>query len=177
MGNTGSNTGNMGNTGYGSANPGAMGNTGSTTPGSTGSSNTGTSNTPGSSTGQGSTSSQGTMNQGTPGQGMTNQGSTNQGSAADTTGQNAGSATSTPVQQGNSKAELAITASIHRDLARSRSLSATAKTVKVITYGTTVTLRGPVSSDTDRTTIENLARQTPGVTDVDDQLVVKGNTK
>lgn len=83
------------------------------------------------------------------------------------------SGTLTPIDQGNSKPEIAITASIRKAVMGDRALSFTAKNVKIITVGTKVTLRGPVKSDTERTEIENLARQTAGVTDVDNQLEVK----
>ncbi len=81
--------------------------------------------------------------------------------------------TLTPVNQGNSTSEIGITASIRKGVMRDGTLSFTAKNVKIITVGSTVTLRGPVKSDAERTTIENLARQTAGVTAVDDQLEVK----
>ena len=81
--------------------------------------------------------------------------------------------TLTPMNQGNSPAELGITASIRKGVMRDGTLSFTAKNVKIITVGTTVTLRGSVKSDAERTTIESLARQTAGVTAVDDQLEVK----
>jgi hyperosmotically inducible periplasmic protein len=83
------------------------------------------------------------------------------------------SGTLTPINQGNSKAEIGITASIRRGVMGDHTLSFTAKNVKIITVGTVVTLRGPVKSDAERSTIESLARQTAGVTDVDDQLEVK----
>lgn len=83
------------------------------------------------------------------------------------------SGTLTPMNQGNSTSELGITASIRKGVMRDGTLSFTAKNVKIITVGSTVTLRGPVKSDAERTTIENLARQTAGVTAVDDQLEVK----
>jgi hyperosmotically inducible periplasmic protein len=83
------------------------------------------------------------------------------------------SGTLTPMSQGNSTSEIGITASIRKGVMRDGTLSFTAKNVKIITVGTTVTLRGPVKSDAERTTIENLARQTAGVTAVDDQLEVK----
>jgi hyperosmotically inducible protein len=54
-----------------------------------------------------------------------------------------------------------------------KSLSFTAKNVKVITVGSKVTLRGPVKSDQEKAAIENAARQATGVTEVDDQLEVK----
>ncbi|HEY5242697.1 MAG TPA: BON domain-containing protein [Polyangiaceae bacterium] len=81
--------------------------------------------------------------------------------------------TLTPMNQGNSTSEIGITASIRKGVMRDGTLSFTAKNVKIITVGSTVTLRGPVKSDAERTTIENLARQTAGVTSVDDQLEVK----
>ena len=83
------------------------------------------------------------------------------------------SGTLTPLDQGNSKAEIAITASVRRGVMSDHTLSFAAKNVKIITVGTRVTLRGPVKSDAERTAIESLARQTAGVTDVDDQLEVK----
>lgn len=83
------------------------------------------------------------------------------------------SGTLTPINQGNSSAEIGITASIRRGVMRDHTLSFTAKNVKIITVGTVVTLRGPVNSDAERTAIESLAQQTAGVTDVDDQLEVK----
>ncbi len=81
--------------------------------------------------------------------------------------------TLTPIDQGNSKSETDITASIRRGVVGEKSLSFTAKNVKIITTGTKVTLRGPVKSDSEKATIEKLAKNTAGVTDVDDQLEVK----
>jgi hyperosmotically inducible protein len=81
--------------------------------------------------------------------------------------------TLTPMSQGNSGDETKITAAIRRGLMSDKSLSFTAKNVKIITVGTTVTLRGPVNSDQEKATIETRAKQTAGVTDVDDQLEVK----
>jgi hyperosmotically inducible periplasmic protein len=79
----------------------------------------------------------------------------------------------TPMNQGNSADETKITASIRKGLMGDSSLSFTAKNVKVITVGTKVTLRGPVSSDQEKSTIETRAKQTAGVTEVDNQLEVK----
>jgi hypothetical protein len=81
--------------------------------------------------------------------------------------------TLTPMNQGNSGDETKITAAIRRGLMSDKSLSFTAKNVKIITVGTKVTLRGPVNSDQEKAAIEMHAKQTPGVTDVDDQLEVK----
>jgi hyperosmotically inducible protein len=81
--------------------------------------------------------------------------------------------TLTPMNQGNGKDEIKITAAIRRGLMGDKSLSFLAKNVKIITVGTKVTLRGPVKSDQEKATIESRAKQTPGVADVDDQLEVK----
>jgi hypothetical protein len=79
----------------------------------------------------------------------------------------------TPMSQGSSRKETEITADIRKKIVGDDSLSFTAKNVKVITVGSKVTLRGPVKNDHERTAIESAARQTPGVTEVDNQLEVK----
>jgi hyperosmotically inducible protein len=79
----------------------------------------------------------------------------------------------TPMDQGNGGSEIKITAAIRKGLMGDKTLSFTAKNVKVITVGNKVTLRGPVKSDQEKATIEALARQTAGVAEVDDQLEVK----
>jgi osmotically-inducible protein OsmY len=102
-------------------------------------------------------------------------GSANQTSDADNTKLNERDrqGAPTPATQGNSRDETKITAAIRRDVTSDKSLSFTAKNVKIITVGTKVTLRGPVRSDAERSAIEAHARQAPGVTDVDDQLEIK----
>jgi hyperosmotically inducible periplasmic protein len=81
--------------------------------------------------------------------------------------------TLTPMDQGNSGSETKITAAIRKGLMGDGSLSFTAKNVKVITVGAKVTLRGPVKSDQERSAVEAIARQTAGVSEVDNQLEVK----
>lgn len=80
--------------------------------------------------------------------------------------------TLTPTDQGNSKDETQITASIRKQIVGSK-MSFNAKNAKVITQGTKVTLRGPVKTDEEKAQLESLARATAGVTDVDNQLEVK----
>lgn len=80
--------------------------------------------------------------------------------------------TLTPMDQGNSKDETQITASIRKQIVGSK-MSFNAKNAKVITQGTKVTLRGPVKTDEEKAQLESLARATAGVTDVDNQLEVK----
>ena len=79
----------------------------------------------------------------------------------------------TPMDQGSSGKETKITAAIRKGLMRDKSLSFTAKNVKIITVGSKVTLRGPVKSDQEKSTIEAIATQAAGVAEVDDQLEVK----
>lgn len=94
-------------------------------------------------------------------------------SAPGMTGSASGHAALTPMNQGNSKSETQITADIRKTVMADKSLSFTAKNVKIITQGTKVTLRGAVKSDAEKSSIENEARNTAGVTDVDDQIIVK----
>lgn len=79
----------------------------------------------------------------------------------------------TPTDQGNGAAETKISGDIRKGLMADKTLSFTAKNVKVITVGSKVTLRGPVNTDQEKASIAALAKQTPGVTEVDDQLEVK----
>ena len=79
----------------------------------------------------------------------------------------------TPMDQGGSEAERNITAAIRKGVMGDKALSFTAKNVKIITTGTKVTLRGPVKSDQERSAIESRAKQTAGVTEVDNQIEVK----
>jgi osmotically-inducible protein OsmY len=79
----------------------------------------------------------------------------------------------TPMDQGKSATERNITAVIRRGVVADKSLSFTAKNVKIITNGSKVTLRGPVKSDLERSAIETHAKQAPGVTEVDNQIEVK----
>lgn len=78
----------------------------------------------------------------------------------------------TPVDQGNTPAEIVITASIRKDVMAEPSLSFTARNVKVVTIGNRVTLRGPVSTEAEKTLIEAMALRTTGVGHIDNQLEV-----
>ena len=79
----------------------------------------------------------------------------------------------TPMDQGGSAAERNITAAIRRAVVADKALSFTAKNVKIITNGSKVTLRGPVKSEQERSAIETSAKQTSGVTEVDNQIEIK----
>ncbi|MEN9578259.1 MAG: hypothetical protein RJA70_1268 [Pseudomonadota bacterium] len=95
--------------------------------------------------------------------------------AADNTGINVRDrqGTVTPGDQGSSEAETEVTAAIRRGITDTDSLSFTAKNAKVITQGERVTLRGPVESAQEKSTIEAIAKRTAGVSAVDNQLEVK----
>lgn len=75
--------------------------------------------------------------------------------------------------QGNSKPEVQISARIRKSMMASKTLTFGAKNAKVITQGSKVTLRGTVKTDAEKNEIAGIARNTDGVTEVDDQLVVK----
>jgi len=81
--------------------------------------------------------------------------------------------TLTPLDQGNSPAEIKITATIRDQLVNDKALSFNAKNIKVITVGTKVTLRGVVKSESEKAAIENYSRKAAGVTEVDNQIEVK----
>lgn len=78
----------------------------------------------------------------------------------------------TPIDQGNTPAEIVITASIRKDVMAEPSLSFTAKNVKVVTIGNRVTLRGPVATEAEKSLIEAVALKTSGVGHIDNQLEV-----
>jgi hypothetical protein len=75
--------------------------------------------------------------------------------------------------QGNTQAEVDITAAIRRTMVADKTLSFTSKNAVVIANGSTVTLKGTVSSDADKRTLMSIAKRTPGVTHVDDEMEVK----
>jgi len=81
--------------------------------------------------------------------------------------------TLTPMDQGNSASETKITAAIRRGIMGDKNLSFAAKNVKIITVGTKVTLRGQVVTEQEKAAIDALAKQTAGVSEVDNQLEVK----
>lgn len=81
------------------------------------------------------------------------------------------SAALTPMDQGSSEADRKITQQIRQDLMKDKSLSFTAKNVKIITINGKVTLRGPVKSEAERSAIEAAARRAAGSgAQVDSQL-------
>lgn len=84
-------------------------------------------------------------------------------------------ATVTPEEQGGEAGDREITAAVRRAIVEDDSLSLNAHNVKIITREGTVTLRGPVESTTERTTIGQLAEKTAGVKRVDNQLEINAD--
>ena len=81
--------------------------------------------------------------------------------------------TATSGDQSNSQEDVKITAAIRRAVVGDKSLSMTAKNVKIITANGTVTLRGPVNNDAEKTKIAELAQSAAGGAKIDNQLEVK----
>jgi osmotically-inducible protein OsmY len=81
-------------------------------------------------------------------------------------------ATKTPADQSENEADRTITQNIRKALTDDDSLSMNAKNVKIITNDGTVTLRGPVKSEKEKSDIEAKAKQVAGVKTVDNQLEV-----
>ena len=83
--------------------------------------------------------------------------------------------TTTSGDQSNSQEDVKITAAIRRAVVGDKSLSMTAKNVKIITANGTVTLRGPVNNDEEKTKIAELAQSAAGNAKIDNQLEVKAS--
>jgi hyperosmotically inducible protein len=74
--------------------------------------------------------------------------------------------------QSNSKDDLKLTAEIRRAIVKDKSLSMMAHNVKIISMNGAVTLRGPVKSDEEKSTIASKAQAIAGADKVDNQLEV-----
>ena len=81
-------------------------------------------------------------------------------------------ATLTPGDQGHSKADREMTAKIRRAMMKNKQLSMTAKNIKIITVDGKVTLRGPVKTAEERSTIDSIVQQV-GPSSLDNQLEVE----
>jgi len=85
-------------------------------------------------------------------------------------------ATLTPGDQGHSKADREMTAKIRRAIVKNKQLSTTAKNIKIITIEGKVTLRGPVKTADERSTIDSIVQQA-GPVSLDNQLEVETSKK
>jgi len=80
--------------------------------------------------------------------------------------------TLTSGDQSGTESDRTLTQKIRQAVVADDSLSMTARNVKIITINGVVTLRGPVKTDQERTTIAALATKLAGAGKVDNQLEV-----
>lgn len=81
--------------------------------------------------------------------------------------------TMTPLDQGNSKADVQITAQIRKAIVANDNMSVIAQKVKIITLNGRVTLRGPVNSADEKRVIGEIASRTVHSDHLDNQLDFK----
>lgn len=81
--------------------------------------------------------------------------------------------TLTPLDQGNSQADIDITAQIRKEIVAGDNMSMNAKNVKIITMNGHVTLRGPVDTADEKRLIGEIAERVAHSGNVDNQLEVK----
>jgi hyperosmotically inducible periplasmic protein len=77
-------------------------------------------------------------------------------------------------EQSNAKSDVELTREIRRAVVKDHSLSMLAHNVKIVTANGSVTLRGPVKTEEEKTAIASKAQQIAGADKVDNQLEVKG---
>jgi sporulation protein YlmC with PRC-barrel domain len=81
--------------------------------------------------------------------------------------------TPTPLDQGNSQADVDTTAQIRKEVIAGKDMSVNAKNVKIITNRGQVTLRGPVNTAEEKRLIGDIAIRIALLKNVDNQLEVK----
>jgi len=81
----------------------------------------------------------------------------------------------TPGDQGSTESDRTITQRIRQGVVKDDALSVTGKNVKIITVDGVVTLRGPVKTSDEKSSIVAIARGVQGVKRVDNQLEVAVN--
>ena len=77
-------------------------------------------------------------------------------------------------QQSNATSDVNLTRKIRRAVVRDPSLSMLAHNVKIVSANGSVTLRGPVKTEQEKTVIASKAQAIAGADKVDNQLEVKG---
>ena len=81
-----------------------------------------------------------------------------------------GNTTLTPEDQKENEGDIKITAAIRQAVVKNESLSVNAQNIKIITRNGVVTLRGPVESEAENMKLQDIAKQTPGVMQVNNEL-------
>ncbi len=104
---------------------------------------------------------------------------TNDSGLADNSQQNASSVSNgvaTATNQGNSTEDVWTTRQIRRMVVSgTNNFSMMARNIKIITLNGKVTLRGPVNTDAEKSSIENIAKAVAGDANVEDELTVQNN--
>ena len=77
-------------------------------------------------------------------------------------------------QQSSAKSDVELTREIRRSVVKDDALSMMAHNVKIISVNGSVTLRGPVKTEQEKTVIASKAQAIAGAGNVDNQLEVKG---
>ncbi len=80
--------------------------------------------------------------------------------------------TKTPLDQNESSADVKTTAEIRKKVVAESTFSTNAQNVKIITENGVVTLRGPVASEEERASIEKMAKDVAGTSNVENQLEI-----
>lgn len=96
--------------------------------------------------------------------------------AADNTGINTrdrSDPSQTSTAQPNDKSDVKLAAAVRRAITKDSSLSTLGHNVKILAANGSVTLRGPVKSDDEKSKIESLVRSVNGVQQVTNDLDVK----
>jgi osmotically-inducible protein OsmY len=78
-----------------------------------------------------------------------------------------------PVEQGNSKADVTMTANIRKDILADKNMSVSAQNVKIFTNTGKVTLRGQVNTADEKRRIGEIAGKYARAENVENQIEVK----
>jgi osmotically-inducible protein OsmY len=92
---------------------------------------------------------------------------------ADNTARNADTPGADVTAQSETEADIQISAAIRKAVVDDKALSVNAHNVKITTANGLVTLRGPVKSEQEKSSIESKAKQVAGVARVDNLLEVE----
>ena len=84
-----------------------------------------------------------------------------------------GNTTLTPEDQKETESDIKITADIRQAIIKNKSLSVDAQNIKIITRNGVVTLRGPVETKKESKKLKKIAKHTPCLLKVDNQLEIK----
>lgn len=79
----------------------------------------------------------------------------------------------TPMDQPNNAEDVRLAAAVRKAIVADSTLSTSAQNVKLVAAKGTVTLRGPVASEAEKSRVEAIAKGVAGVTTVQNQLDIE----